>query len=134
MKGDIFQERVYQSKRSDIIIMKKIFAVFMVLIVGVIATSCTDRDSVWKQARVLRLDSKAEVLQYYERFAGGEEFMLDEEVEALKAYEQLHPEEFKEMNHPLIIKLEGEVDAFIIYTDNEGNVKTTKGETLGTID
>ena len=120
-----------KNKRTKIFIICLALAVSM----GVSATSCsTNQDSAWKQARVLNLSEKEEILPYYKSFVAGDEQMLDEEYEALKAYEQLHPEEYRKMNYPLILKLEDESEAFIIYTDNEGNVKTSKGETLGTID
>lgn len=116
----------------------KKFLVFWVLCL-VIATTfsgCSaDPDAEWKNAeKVLRLPGEEYVVEYYIRYLEGNEFMLDEEISAIEKYAEVHPDEYKGMNDPIILKVDGREDPFIVYTDDEGNIKTTDGKTLGKID
>lgn len=96
------------------------------------APAVSDPDDVWKKGIALELPDEEIVLPYYKEFLDGTHFMIADEYEGLEMYASLHPEEYQQMRNPCLLRVPGS-DSFIVYTDDQGNIKTTTGKTLGTI-
>ena len=110
---------------------KHIIAVAMSLLLVGCMTACTTKRDDWKRAKVMQLPEEKVVFDFYNRTLSGDEPRNETEVSAAdQAAAWYEAETGKKAFNPVVIKVEGEAENILVFTDENGQVTTSDGRIL----
>ena len=113
----------------------EVLAVVFVIVVIIAAFATGTRYSTKKYefrfAPVLEIPEEKLYYDVYTSYAAGLIYMDEAQYKALEAFAELKPEMFQKMESPFPVRAKGKAPV-IVYTDDQGVVKVTDGETVWT--
>lgn len=124
-----------KAKATATVIIEVLAVVFViVVIIAAFATGTkysTKKELEFRFAPVLEIPEEKLYYDVYTSYAAGLIYMDEAQYKALEAFAELKPEMFQKMESPFPVRAKGKAPV-IVYTDDQGVVKVTDGETVWT--